>query len=165
MSTREIYHNQGVKTANHWALDVVGGCTIYRCIFREKSIFCPVCGSQDVGTRGYVHRRIQALPVGKRPTYIDLDIPRIFCPVTIQVVVSEAGPPPSNRLSKSSLVDRGDQFFLLNFVEKLIFPLTKAIWSCKIRINSEAYRFVTVLMPGLYFQFLRASKYNVQIET
>lgn len=40
---------------------------------------CPVCNSRKVIRKGTNHRRFRSLPIGRKPTFVDFDVPRVKC--------------------------------------------------------------------------------------
>ncbi|HEY4267842.1 MAG TPA: transposase family protein, partial [Galbitalea sp.] len=56
---------------------------------------CSACGSSQVHSRGRVERRFRTVPIGSRPTFVVLPIPRVECQacgVVRQVELSFADP-------------------------------------------------------------------------
>jgi transposase len=41
----------------------------------------PVCGSYKVKSEGKVMRRFRTVPIGSKPVWIELLMPRVFCPL------------------------------------------------------------------------------------
>jgi transposase len=56
------------------------GACIFRIESKERLVRCPICGTRDVQRRGSVHRIIQLVPTGTHKNYVELDIPRVYCP-------------------------------------------------------------------------------------
>ena len=46
---------------------------------REKRYICPECRSRDVVRRGKRGRRVQTLPIGFHPVYLEVEVPRCQC--------------------------------------------------------------------------------------
>ena len=45
----------------------------------EKLFRCPQCGSRDVIRKGKRTRRVQTLPIGFHPVYLEAEVPRCQC--------------------------------------------------------------------------------------
>jgi transposase len=58
---------------------------------REELFVCPACGSEDVIRKGKRTRRIQSLPIGFHPVYLEVEVPRCRCKACEQVF--EIAPP------------------------------------------------------------------------
>jgi hypothetical protein len=78
MSTSELYHIQGVKEYTQVGKVVFEGhSVIYTIVPQEKLIRCPDCGSYDVIMRGFVTRKLRAVPVyHRKDIFLDTITPR-----------------------------------------------------------------------------------------
>ena len=47
----------------------------------DKLFLCPACGSREVIRRGKRTRRVQTLPIGFHPVYLEAQVPRCQCKV------------------------------------------------------------------------------------
>jgi transposase len=45
----------------------------------DRLFFCPVCRSRDVIGKGHRVRRVQTLPIGFHPVYLEAQVPRCQC--------------------------------------------------------------------------------------
>ena len=45
----------------------------------DKLLVCPECRSREVIRRGKRTRRIQTLPIGFHPVYLEVEVPRCHC--------------------------------------------------------------------------------------
>lgn len=45
----------------------------------EKRFVCPKCRSRDLSRRGKRVRRVQTLPIGFHPVYLEVELPRCEC--------------------------------------------------------------------------------------
>ena len=52
---------------------------IFRITQPRESYRCAVCGSADVIGKGKHPRRFRTLPIGGKPVYLELDVPRVEC--------------------------------------------------------------------------------------
>ncbi len=79
MSTRLLYHAFCIR-----------GYTVVKEIFENSHVIfviegnrndlrCPVCNCRDVVLRGFRTRRFRTLPIGSRPVYVLLNVPRVGC--------------------------------------------------------------------------------------
>jgi transposase len=95
MSTSLLYHAFGIKGYRYVRTSYVQGQTIFTLGQEPDSYRCSACGSADVVSRGHVERRFRTLPIGPRPTFLVLPIPRTecrACGVVRQVDVTFADP-------------------------------------------------------------------------
>src|SRR3954470_9943460 len=79
MSTSLLYHAFGIRGYHHTRTDYPGGQTIFTIGQEFETCRCSARGSPKVVSRGQVERRFKALPIGDRPTFVVLPIPRVGC--------------------------------------------------------------------------------------
>ena len=79
MSTSLLYHAFGVRGYTLVSNIFEGGKVIFRIKGRREDLRCPVCKSRDVILRGSNPRVYRTLPIGRKPTYVSLDVPRLGC--------------------------------------------------------------------------------------
>ena len=95
MSTSLLYHAFGIQGYRYVRTGYVQGQTIFTLGQGRDTLRCSACGSADVVSRGHVERRFRTLPIGPRPTFLVLPIPRVecrACGVVRQVQVPFADP-------------------------------------------------------------------------
>jgi transposase len=95
MSTSLLYHAFGIQGYRYVRTAYVQGQTIFTLGQGRDTCRCSACGSADVVSRGHVERRFRTLPIGPRPTFLVLPIPRVecrACGVVRQVDVTFADP-------------------------------------------------------------------------
>src|SRR5512135_331513 len=95
MSTSLLYHAFVIQGYRYVRTAHVQGQTIFTLGQEPDTCRCPACGSADVVSRGHVERRFRSLPIGLRPTFLVLPIPRVecrACGVVRQVDVTFADP-------------------------------------------------------------------------
>ena len=95
MSTSLLYHALGIQGYRYVRTAYVQGQTIFTLGQEPDTCRCSACGSADVVSRGHVERRFRTLPIGPRPTFLVLPIPRTecrACGVVRQVDVTFADP-------------------------------------------------------------------------
>jgi transposase len=95
MSTSLLYHAFGIKGYRYVRTSYGQGQTIFTLGQEPDTCRCPACGSADVVSRGHVERRFRSLPIGLRPTFLVLPIPRVecrACGVVRQVDITFADP-------------------------------------------------------------------------
>ena len=79
MSTSMLYHGFGVRGYKYRRSFYEGRSVIFEIEKEFNRLRCSECGSKHVIRRG-AHRRIWfCLPIGDKPVYILLDVPRIEC--------------------------------------------------------------------------------------
>ena len=79
MSTSLLYHAFGIRGYQYIRTDYRGGQTIFTIHQDPQTCRCCACGSHQTIQRGRVERRFRALPIGSRPTFVVLPIPRVEC--------------------------------------------------------------------------------------
>jgi transposase len=79
MSTGLLSHAFGIKGYRYVRTAYVQGQTIFTLGQEPETCRCSACGSADVVSRGHVERRFRCLPIGPRPTFLVLPIPRVEC--------------------------------------------------------------------------------------
>ena len=95
MSTSLLYHAFGIQGYRYVRTAYVQGQTIFTLGQEPDTCRCSACGSADVVSRGHVERRFRSLPIGPRPTFLVLPIPRVecrACGVVRQVDITFADP-------------------------------------------------------------------------
>lgn len=79
MSNSLLYRAFGVRGYRYKGTQYRGGAVIFRISQPRESCRCSQCGSKDVVLRGGHDRRFRTLPIGGRPTYLALRVPRVEC--------------------------------------------------------------------------------------
>jgi len=79
MSTSLLYHAFGVRGYRYVMTQYVSGEVVITIEQLRESYRCPVCGSADVIGRGQNCRRFRTVPIGSRPVYLMLSVPRVEC--------------------------------------------------------------------------------------
>jgi transposase len=81
MSTALLYHMFGITGSYQYqATTYRQGQAIFRIHRPADTLRCPLCGSRQVIRRGVIPRRLRSLPIGSRPTWIELEVQRVWCP-------------------------------------------------------------------------------------
>ena len=95
MSTSLLYHRFGIVGYRYVRQAFEDGMTTFRIEQPRERLRCSHCGSADVWAQGGVERFFHTLPIGNRPTFIELKVPRVYClhcGLTRQVKVTFADP-------------------------------------------------------------------------
>src|SRR5713226_3422573 len=95
MSTSLLYHGFGIVGYRYVRQAFELGLTTFRIEQPLERLRCSHCGSDEVWGQGGVERRFRGLPIGNRPTFLELKVPRVFCfncGKTRQVKISFADP-------------------------------------------------------------------------
>ena len=79
MSTSLLYHAFGVRGYRYVKTAYVGGEVVFTIEQPRESYRCPVCGSDEVIGRGQNARRFRTVPIGSKPAYLVLAVPRVEC--------------------------------------------------------------------------------------
>ena len=79
MSTSLLYHRFGIVGYRYVSQNFEAGITTF-CIEQPRErLRCSHCRSDNVWLQGGVERSFRALPIGKQPTFITLQVPRVYC--------------------------------------------------------------------------------------
>jgi transposase len=95
MSTSLLYHAFGVRGYRYVKTLYAEGKVFFTIVQPRESYRCPACGSVRVIGRGQSDRCWRTLPIGGKPTYLLLAVPRVECldcGVVRQVKVAFADP-------------------------------------------------------------------------
>ena len=95
MSTSVLYHAFTIRGYRHLRTRFEEGCVIMTIEQPRKSLKCPCCRSAKVERRGHVEREWRMLPIGPKPVWLKLAVPRVHCRscgITRQVRVPFADP-------------------------------------------------------------------------
>lgn len=79
MSTSLLYHGFGVVGYRYVRTNYREGGIIFTIKRKDFSVRCPACNSKDVIRHGVLPRWLRSLPIGRTPTYIKTEIPRVEC--------------------------------------------------------------------------------------
>ena len=78
-STSLLYHGFSISGYQYVSQQFVGGQIIVRIEKDRDHYRCSCCGSADVWAQGHVERCLQTVPIGGKPVFVKLDVPRLFC--------------------------------------------------------------------------------------
>jgi transposase len=95
MSTSLLYHAFGVRGYRYRRTEYVGGTVVFHLEATEAVCRCAVCGAGQVIRRGSTTRRFRAVPIGPRPAWVVVDLPRLECRVcgTVRQIEIAFAPP------------------------------------------------------------------------
>ena len=79
MSTSLLYHTCGIRNYEYRSTAYVDGAVLIHIDQPRERLRCSRCGSADVGPRGTVQRVFRSVPIGSKPVWIRLDVPRVHC--------------------------------------------------------------------------------------
>jgi transposase len=79
MSTSLLYHAWGLKSYQLEATVFEGGEIVFRLRQTDGTFSCGHCGSPLVSKEGVVVRRFKALPIGRKPVWLELPVQRLWC--------------------------------------------------------------------------------------
>jgi transposase len=79
MSTSLLYHAFGVRGYRYVKAEYAEGEVVLTIEQPRESHACSACGSTDVIGRGQNYRRFRTVPIGRKPVYLALAIPRVEC--------------------------------------------------------------------------------------
>jgi len=79
MSTSLLYHAFGLRGYQYRASLYEEGHVTFTIEKRPHTCRCPVCKSSEVIFHGHEQRRFRTIPIGNKPVFLDLAIPRVEC--------------------------------------------------------------------------------------
>ena len=79
MSTSLLYHGLGVRGYRHLRTRFENGAIVLVIEQPRERYRCSHCGSAKVTSRGRIPRQFRAVPLGKKPVFIEFDVPRVYC--------------------------------------------------------------------------------------
>src|SRR3954470_9316152 len=79
MSTSLLYHAFGLRGYDYQTTAYDGGRLLFTITKRPHTCRCPVCKSSAVIFHGHEGRQFRAVPVGGKPVFLHLAIPRVEC--------------------------------------------------------------------------------------
>ena len=79
MSTSFVYHAFGLHGYDYVSQKFERGKIIMKIRPKARLIRCPVCNSQRVIRRGVFLRQLRSVPIGNKPVWIHVDVPRLQC--------------------------------------------------------------------------------------
>jgi len=79
MSNCLLYHGLRVRGYRLEKTECAKGVMTLTISQGRSSYRCPECGSEDVIRRGRNTRRFRTLPIGNRPVWLVLAVPRVEC--------------------------------------------------------------------------------------
>lgn len=79
MSTSLLYHGFGIRGYRYEKTEYKEGAVIFVISQPRESYCCSRCGSDDVIGRGGHDRRFRMLPIGGKPVYLAIWVPRVEC--------------------------------------------------------------------------------------
>jgi len=79
MSTSLLYHGFDIKGYSYVRTRYVGGSVIFTVERNRHDLSCPVCNSRDITLKGGIDRKVRALPIGKKPVFINFSAQRVSC--------------------------------------------------------------------------------------
>src|SRR5262249_11559767 len=79
MSTSLLYHAFGIIGYRQASQSVQEGRAAVRIEQPRERHRCPQCGSAEVWDQGGAERTFRTLPIGGKPTFVRLKVPRVLC--------------------------------------------------------------------------------------
>ena len=79
MSTSFLYHAFGLQGYEYVHQQFVGGSILFRIRPKEKLLCCCRCKSFRIIRRGVSERRLRTVPIGFKPVWLLVEIPRVQC--------------------------------------------------------------------------------------
>jgi transposase len=80
MSTSLLYHAFGIVGYHYRSQHFQEGRVIFRIEQPRERLCCPQCRNDDVWVRGSEERTFRVVPIGGKPTFVTLDVARVWCP-------------------------------------------------------------------------------------
>jgi transposase len=79
MSTSLLYHGFGIVGYRYVSQSFQEGAVTFRIEQPRERHRCSACGSEEVWDQGGVERTFRTVPIGHKPTFIQLKVPRVYC--------------------------------------------------------------------------------------
>lgn len=79
MSTSLLYHGFGLPGYRYVHQNFERGEIIFRVCPKGELYQCPVCKSTHIVRRGTCIRKLRSVPIGLKPVWIEVEIPRVYC--------------------------------------------------------------------------------------
>ena len=80
MSQSLLYHAFGVREGYKYVrTEYHAGAVQFHLAVKADQFVCPECRSRDVIRKGKRTRRVQTLPIGFHPIYLEVGVPRCQC--------------------------------------------------------------------------------------
>jgi transposase len=79
MSTSLLYHAFGIVGYRQVSQSFQEGQVTFRIEQPRERHRCPHCGSAEVWDQGGVERTLRMVPIGGKPTFVRLKVPRVLC--------------------------------------------------------------------------------------
>ena len=79
MSTTFLYRAFGLRGYRYRSQTIESGCLIVTIEQPRSNLRCAACRSADVERRGSARREWQTVPIGSRPVYLRMHVPRLHC--------------------------------------------------------------------------------------
>lgn len=79
MSTSFVYHALGLQGYEYVHQKFEGGSVIFRVRPKWRLLRCPACKSKQVTRRGLYFRKLRSLPIGRKPIWLLIEVPRVWC--------------------------------------------------------------------------------------
>ena len=79
MSNGLLYHAFGVRGYRHVSTRYEEASVIFVVEQPREEYRCSHCGSEKVHSRGMLTRRWRGVPVGRKPTFLEWNVPRLRC--------------------------------------------------------------------------------------
>ena len=79
ISTSLLYHAFGAPDYQYICSEYKSGQVLFRAQPGNHPLRCPCCNSTNVIRRGQKQRRLRTLPIGKKPVFLELSLPRVEC--------------------------------------------------------------------------------------
>jgi transposase len=79
MSTSLLYHGFGIVGYHYVSSSFQEGQVTFRIEQPRERHRCSACGSAEVWDQGGVERTFRTVPIGSKPTFVKLKVPRVLC--------------------------------------------------------------------------------------
>jgi transposase len=79
MSTSLLYQAFGIRGYQYRSTDFFQGRVCFNLQLPREKFRCPECGSAAVHAQGHKDRFLQTVPIGLKPTFLLVKVPRVIC--------------------------------------------------------------------------------------
>src|SRR5579862_1977000 len=80
MSTSLLYHAFGIVGYQYCSQQFLEGKVFFQIEQPRERLRCSQCHGEDVWVRGHEVRTFRTVPIGSKPTFVTLEVARVWCP-------------------------------------------------------------------------------------
>jgi zinc-finger of transposase IS204/IS1001/IS1096/IS1165 len=74
-----LYHELGIRSSRHVRTQWEFGVVVMEIELPPETCWCSQCGSNRVHFRGTTSRLFRSVSIGRKPVFVELTVPRLYC--------------------------------------------------------------------------------------